>query len=43
MTEAVKVIVRCRPFVSKESKMGCANIVHIEKPMNQISITKPGD
>lgn len=42
-TESVKVIVRCRPFVEKELKLGCKKIVDIEKNLTQISIAKPDD
>lgn len=31
MTECVKVIVRCRPFVEKEKKMNCVGIVETDK------------
>lgn len=42
-TESVKVVVRCRPFVEKESKMGCKKIIETEKSITQISILKPDD
>jgi len=42
-TESVKVIVRCRPFVEKETKMGCKKIIDTEKNITQISISKPDD
>ncbi|CDW88014.1 kinesin motor domain containing protein [Stylonychia lemnae] len=42
-TESVKVVVRCRPFVDKETKMGCKKIIDAEKNITQISISKPDD
>jgi kinesin family protein 3/17 len=42
-TESVKVVVRCRPFVEKESKMGCKSIIEVDKKITQIAITKPED
>jgi len=43
MTESVKVVVRCRPFVEKETKMGCKSIIEVDKKISQISITKPDE
>jgi hypothetical protein len=33
-TESVKVLVRCRPLVDKEAKMGCKTIIDIDKSLN---------
>jgi kinesin family protein 3/17 len=42
-TESVKVVVRCRPFVEKEQKLGCKKVIDIDKKLSQISISKPDD
>ena len=41
--EAVKVIVRCRPMNSRESKMSCKDIVSIDGQIGQCLIRNPND
>ena len=43
MSEAIKVVVRCRPMNQKEKERGCASIVGIDENNNQIGITKPDE
>lgn len=43
MSEAIKVVVRCRPMNQKEKDRGCENIVQIDEQNNQIGITKPDE
>lgn len=41
MSEAIKVVVRCRPMNQKERDRGCDSIVNIDENNNQIGIKKP--
>ena len=43
MSETVKVMVRCRPFNSKEKEMKCKQCVEVDEQTNQIHIIKPDD
>ncbi|KAF3700959.1 Kinesin-like protein KIF3C [Channa argus] len=39
--EAVRVVVRCRPFSRKEEKAQCGNILQIDDKLGQITIRNP--
>jgi hypothetical protein len=39
--EAVKVVVRCRPFNSKEKKEGRGNIMQVDPDSGSVAITNP--
>ena len=43
MSEAIKVVVRCRPMNRKEQDRGCVSIINIDDNNNQIGITKPDE
>ncbi|KAK9534093.1 hypothetical protein VZT92_009164 [Zoarces viviparus] len=39
--EAVRVVVRCRPFSRREETADCENIMHIDDRLGQITLKKP--
>ncbi|XP_054470270.1 kinesin family member 3Cb [Anoplopoma fimbria] len=39
--EAVRVVVRCRPFSRREQTADCENILHIDDRLGQITLKKP--
>ena len=43
MTEAVKVIVRARPFITKEINMGCKSCLIVDEKERTITIKKPDE
>lgn len=36
MSESVKVVVRCRPLNSRETGMGCVNVIKMDKKTNAV-------
>ena len=41
-SESVKVIVRCRPFIERETKAKEQNVVTIDKQLCQVSLFRAG-